>query len=142
MLVNGKVVDALYDPGANISVITQKLTDDLGIKINRNMNSGTFDTLSGTGKLKGTINGKIKIFDIERSPRLFVINDNRKKNYEIILGLDLMKLFRLRQDENLKISQAPEKPICNPNNNETPIKPQINSYEPIHSKTVDNKITH
>ena len=139
VLVNGKIVNALYDPGANISVITQKLVDDLGIKINRNLYSSTFDTLSGTGKLKGTTNVKIKIFKMEKSSRLFVINDNKKKNYEIILGLDLIKSFRLCQDENLKIFQAAEKPIKNQNNTETQINPQINSYEIINSKTIDDK---
>lgn len=38
----------------------------------------------------------MKIFEIEK----FIINDNKTKNYEIILDLYLIKLFKLCQDKN------------------------------------------
>jgi transposase InsO family protein len=137
--INEKTAKALYDPGANISITTKKFIDKIGVKISDNSAIDTFRTISGIGKLKGIIETKLKIIKIEDTARLFVI-DQDLKNYDIILGLDIIKQFRLRQNENLKISQAEEKHKNNiiSTQNES----QINSYEVINTESIENKIAH
>lgn len=53
----------------------------------------------------GTIYATVKILDIEKKIRLFVI-DNRNFKHDILLGLDSIIAFRLCQDYNCKITQA------------------------------------
>ena len=93
---------ALYDPGANITVITSKFLRELGKKQIPFNSSSTFNTISGTGRIEGIVNLNIQISNISKGTRCFVVN-KEKTNYDIILGLDTIKLFQLRQDENLKI---------------------------------------
>lgn len=49
---------------------------------------------------------KVRIFNIERRVRVFVINKKECK-YDLVLGIDSIKTFRLCQDHELKITQAP-----------------------------------
>ena len=46
---------------------------------------------------------KIKIFDIEEETDLFVI-DRENFDHDILIGLDMIKKFKLNQDENLNIT--------------------------------------
>ncbi|CAH1383577.1 unnamed protein product, partial [Tenebrio molitor] len=52
---------------------------------------------------------KIKIFDIEKSINVFVI-DGKDFDYDFLIGLDCIKQFRLVQDEKLEISQKIQNP--------------------------------
>lgn len=47
---------------------------------------------------------KIKIFDIEKSADVYII-DGKEFKYDFLIGLDIIKQFRLVQDEQLKITQ-------------------------------------
>lgn len=76
------------------------------IKSEKPNNSKTteFHTINGVKKPNGIINIKIKIFDIEKNVDVYVIDDKNFK-YNFLVGLDIVKQFKLRQDENLNISQ-------------------------------------
>lgn len=47
---------------------------------------------------------KIKIFDIEENADVYII-DGEEFKYDFLIGLDIIKQFRLVQDEDLKITQ-------------------------------------
>lgn len=67
-------------------------------------NQDNLITINGVKKTNGLTTLKVKIFEIEKSVNVYVIED---KNfvYELLVGLDMIKTFKLIQDENLKISQ-------------------------------------
>lgn len=55
-------------------------------------------------KTLGSIDMHLKIFNITKKCSLFVVKNNAFSD-DILLGLDIIKEFRLCQDKNLKISQ-------------------------------------
>lgn len=67
-------------------------------------------TINGVKKIKGMINIKIKIFNIEKLTNVFVI-DKENFQYDFLIGLDMIKEFRLTQDENLEIRQKEDRNI-------------------------------
>lgn len=70
-----------------------------------NAHSTNFQTINGEKKTKGTVKLKIRIFNIEEvEVDLFVI-DGKNFKYDILIGLNMIKTFRLHQDEHLKITQ-------------------------------------
>lgn len=93
-----------YDSGSNISVIHPKLLDKLNVKIWR-LNNCKFKMVSGHGKILGITKIKVKIFDVTKFVYVFVL-DSKDSTHDFIVGLDLIQEFRLRQDENLFISQS------------------------------------
>lgn len=66
--------------------------------------------INGVEKTKGIISINIKIFDIEKNVKIFVI-DNDKFQYDFSIGLDIIREFNLVQDENLRIKQMINKNI-------------------------------
>ena len=62
--------------------------------------------MSGTSSFMGTATIRLNIFNMTKSIQVYVYDD-KIKNHDILLGLDTIHLFRLKQDENLCISQAP-----------------------------------
>lgn len=92
----------IYDSGSNVSIINSKL-----IKLKKNIynvNNTNLLTINGVKKTKGMINIKIKIFDIEENMDVYIIDEENFKN-EFLIGLDIIKQFKLTQNEDLKISQ-------------------------------------
>lgn len=67
-------------------------------------------TINGDKKTRGMVTLKIKIYDIEKTMDIFVI-DNENFHYDFLIGLDCIKDFKLMQDEKLNILQCnnPEK---------------------------------
>lgn len=61
-------------------------------------------TINGVKKTEGMITIKIKIFNIEKVMNVVVI-DKENFQYDVLIGLDMIKEFKLSQDENLEISQ-------------------------------------
>ncbi len=125
---------ALYDSGANISIITEAFLRKLGKKININK-SYTFKTVSGVGTINGIIELNLKIFNIHKLMKFFVMSKSLGK-YDLILGLDSITQFQLRQDENLKITQKKLKRNSKMNikkmtNKNTTIEINWNEYIPI-----------
>lgn len=110
----------------------------------------SLQTISGVKKAEGWITVKLKIFEIEKEMNIFVVNDKNFK-YDLLLGLDCIKQFKLIQDEDLKIKQSSlnteknknqentSKEIFQENNNEKYI---INFNEHIDEKNFEIQINH
>lgn len=100
---------AIYDSGSNVSLINKKL---LKIKNNeaKMVNNTNLVTISGVKRTSGLTTLKIKIFDIESKVDVYIL-DNNDFQYDFLIGLDMIKLFRLNQDENLNITQIKDTPL-------------------------------
>jgi hypothetical protein len=61
--------------------------------------------MSGEGKVVGITFLKVKILDIEKQIRLFVI-DKDEYEYDVLIGLDTIPIFRLNLSHELKITQS------------------------------------
>lgn len=70
------------------------------------MNKIYLKSVNGVGTTKGLITIKAKIFDIEKNINVYIVE---RENFEdLIIGLDMIKLFKLRQNEELEVSQKNE----------------------------------
>lgn len=92
-----------YDTGSNISLISKNLLNKLNLKYYKLTNT-KFKMISGYGNVIGIAKIKVKIFKLIREVLIFVI-DTADFDHDILLGLDLIYEFRLRQNEFLEISQ-------------------------------------
>ena len=63
--------------------------------------------LTGITKAEGTVTLLVEIGNIKENFPFFIIKSKTFKE-DLLLGLDLIKKFKLRQDENLRISQKSE----------------------------------
>lgn len=97
----------LYDPGANITLIPRKAYKKLNIN-NYTPNALSFKTMSGEDRIRGLSSIELEIFDMKK-PFYAAIVDRENFDYDILIGLDAIKEFRLCQDHNLNITQASEK---------------------------------
>lgn len=77
-----------------------KLKND---KVN-DSNKTNLITINGVKKTSGLTTIKIKIFEIEKKVDVYII-DKENFKYDFLIGLDIIKKFKLIQDENLKITQ-------------------------------------
>lgn len=68
------------------------------------LNETNLVTINGVKKTSGLTNLKIKIFDIEKYVDVYIIDEKNFK-YEFLIGLDLIKMFKLTQNEDLEIIQ-------------------------------------
>ena len=102
ILLEGKLeVNGTYDPGSQVSLINSRL-----IKIKKetkDLNKIFLKTVNGVTYTKGLVTMKIKIFDMEEYIDVFIIE--RDDFEDFLIGLDIIKKFRLIQDENLQISR-------------------------------------
>lgn len=71
------------------------------------MNTDNLITINGVSKTIGLTNLKIKIFETEKNLNVYIV-DGEKFKYEFLIGLDIIKEFKLIQDENLNITQKME----------------------------------
>lgn len=63
-------------------------------------------SVNGVGPTRGLITIKIRIFDIEEEMDVYIVEE---KNFQdFIIGLDMIKTFKLIQNEELQISQKKE----------------------------------
>ena len=93
----------MYDSGSNISLMNHGFYKSR--KIRKGISGGeNIEGVSGTAKSKGIVSVLIKIFNIEKYFTFFIVKSRRFKD-DLLLGLDVIQAFKLRQDENLKISQ-------------------------------------
>jgi len=94
----------LYDPGSNISAISSDALEHL-----ENSSfvpcKGNFNTVNGQGKTLGITYLPLKIFNITKKVILYVL-DSKSCSYDFIIGLDLIPVFRLALDHELKLSQG------------------------------------
>jgi len=74
-------------------------------KMEKGISGGeNIEGVSGVAKSEGIVSVLIKIFGIEKRFSFFIVKSRRFKD-DLLLGLDLIQAFKLRQDENLKITQ-------------------------------------
>lgn len=96
----------IYDSGSNISIINSKLIKQKGERED-DSKSANLITINGVKKIIGLATIKIKILDIEEKADVYII-DGEEFKYDFLIGLDIIKQFKLVQDENLKITQKRE----------------------------------
>ncbi len=61
--------------------------------------------MSGEDTVKGLVYLETKIFDIKKKTQFFVIEKENFK-YDLLIGLDSIRNFRLCQNEKLQVLQA------------------------------------
>lgn len=103
LLINDTLeTSGIYDSGSNVSLINSRL---LSLKRIPSYNkSAGLKTINGVKKSIGTVNLKIKIFDVEKHVNIFVIDEDNF-DYDFLVGLDCIQIFYLTQNENLNITQ-------------------------------------
>lgn len=103
MLIENKLeVNGTYDSGSQISLINSKLIKIMEGK--KDVNRVYLRSVYGVKSTKGLITIKIKILDIEKKVDVFIIE--REDFEDFIIGLDMIKEFKLIQNENLEIEQV------------------------------------
>lgn len=94
-------MSGIYDSGSQISLINSRL-----IKVKEkkdNVNVAYMKTVNGVKKTDGLITIKIKIFDLEEDVDVYVVQNEDFDDF--IIGLDMIKKFKLTQNEDLQIEQ-------------------------------------
>lgn len=69
-----------------------------------NIKNANLRTINGVKKTNGLTNIKIKIYEIEEKVDVYIIDEENFK-YDFLIGLDIIKKFKLIQNEHLKITQ-------------------------------------
>ena len=69
-----------------------------------NLQKISLKTINGAGKTKGMITLKVKIYNIEKIIKVFVV-DSENFSYDFLVGLDCIENFKLTQTEDLRIIQ-------------------------------------
>lgn len=104
LLLDDKLeIFGVYDSGSNVSLINSKLLKLKKEQVNSSNNANLI-TINGVKKTSGLTTIKIKIFEIEEKVDVYII-DKENFEYDFLIGLDMIKKFKLIQDENLKITQ-------------------------------------
>lgn len=106
----------VYDSGSNVSLINSRLLSLKNYPNNNNYNQANLKTINGVKKSIGIVMLKIKIFQIEKNMKVFVI-DEQNFDYDFLIGLDCIKSFQLIQNQNLEITQNLNKKIKQSNEN-------------------------
>ena len=109
VIIEDSKTKALYDSGANISIISLHFLKTLKHRLYA-PKSLIYSTMSGEDKVCGVTYLNTKIFNISKRVRYFVI-DKRNYKYDLLLGLDLIRDFRLCQNSELQVFQASERNI-------------------------------
>lgn len=119
------MVKGVYDTGSNVTLINERIIEQLQTKLNAN--KALFKTVCGTTFSKSRARLNLKIRDIEDYMDVYVVRHNNF-SYDMLLGLDAIKKFRLTHDANLNISQMPLK---DKNFNNETIALEINTTIPL-----------
>jgi hypothetical protein len=101
--VNGNhVVDAVYDSGSNVSLVNFDLIKKLKARIFGCQR--IFKTLGGTDFTGNRTKLRSRINEVDEELDVYVIRNNNF-SYDLLLGLDAIRKFRLIQNEKLDIFQ-------------------------------------
>lgn len=93
---------AIYDSGSNVTLISERIADLLKLKLIEKKN--VLKTISGLNFTSARATILLRIGHITDYITTYVVkNDNF--SYDILLGIDAIKKFRLIQNENLRIFQ-------------------------------------
>ncbi len=101
--INTHKAKGLYDGGSNVSILLYNSLKKFNIELNEKRIR--YKTMSGEANFVGTAIINLKIINISQKVKVYIVDKNIT-NYDLLIGLDIIKLFKLRQDENLEISQA------------------------------------
>lgn len=102
--VNDNKVVAIYDSGANVSIINYDTLQRL--KLRRKISGiDKLNTFAGPTKTIGSIVLETKIFDVTKPICFYIVSSDTFKG-DVLSGLDMIKKFKLCQNENLEIFQA------------------------------------
>lgn len=106
----------------------------------------TFKTVGGRKNFTGRLSVKMKIHKIEKTAEVFVVEDENFE-YDILLGLDTIKNFCLKQDYDLKIyqkikSENKEDEIKNLKTNAETQEHLVNLNEGIPTEQLKAKLDH
>ena len=106
MLVEDRSARALYDPGANISLINDDFIKDKEKIIP--LRPYACKTMGGVRLLTGVIRLKLKIKKIQKDIIWFFVVKDENFTYDTLIGLDCFQIFRLNLDYKLNITQTEE----------------------------------
>jgi hypothetical protein len=142
--INNNKAKAMYDTGSNTTILAYNSLNKFK-HVQFKMKPLAFKTMTGEATFLGIALIKLKIFNISKLIPVCVI-DKENLEYNLLIGLDTIKNYKLRQDEDLVISQAPL------DNNETPDEDkikyaslsenQVNWNEAIPIETFNAKVDH
>lgn len=144
VFLNGKRIQGIYDPGANVTLLNSRITKKMGLTTEDDRN--TFRTVGGKKNFTGRLSTRMKIHKIEKTVEVFVVDDENFE-YDILLGLDTIKNFCLKQDYDLKIYQKinledKEEEIRNLDTNKQIQENLVNFNEGIHTEQFRAKLDH
>lgn len=103
MLNDDIICTALYDPGSNVSLVHEDLINDLKIELEQNKT--ILKCIGGSDFSQGRANLKLKIGKLSEEMNFHVAKWDHI-NYDLLLGINAIKRFRLAQDVNLNIQQV------------------------------------
>ena len=93
----------IYHSGSNVSCISDKLINELNIKILENKRNLTFKSVNNVGRFLGRVQVKLHIGYYSKVVNLFVIKNIQQP---MLIGLDLIKLFKLNINHHFKVKQT------------------------------------
>lgn len=132
----------VYDPGSQISLINARLVKIINGK--NDVNEISLRTISGVKKTSGLVTIRIKVFEIEEEMDVYIVENEDFDDF--MIGLDMIKKFRLTQNENLQIEQKQKLDIPTANNNSYKKKESekysINFNEHIQEEEFKIKVNH
>ena len=97
-----KLITAVYDNGSTCSLVNENLVRLLKSKLYAN--KAVLKSLGGVDFCRNRAKLHLKIGGIEDTLNVCVVKNNNF-NYDLLLGLDAIRKFKLIQDENLEIKQ-------------------------------------
>ena len=95
-------IEGVYDSGSNTTLVHYDVIQKL--KVGLMNKKSMFRTLSGINFTEGRAELTMKINKIETKIEVYVVRNSRF-SYDLLLGLDAIRKFKLIQDENLNIFQ-------------------------------------
>ena len=101
-----RTVKGIYDAGSNVTLINYDVVKKLKMKLFEHR--AMFKTLSGINFTRSRAKLHMKINKIEEIMDVFVVRNNNF-SYDLLLGLDAIKKFRIIQNEDLHIFQRVSK---------------------------------
>lgn len=132
LILNEKLeVLGIYDPGSNVSLVNSKLLKLKKSEKNYDKNAKLV-TINGVKRTKGLTNLKIKIMEIEKHMDVYIV-DGKEFKYDFLIGLDIIKEFKLAQDEHLEISQKTEKRSMEKEKHEKATSKVLNTEIKVHT---------
>ena len=124
---------SVYDPGSNISLVNFNLLKKYKIPISH-YDESKFSMVSGIGNVCGLVKLNVKIMNICEDVLVFAIK-SENFHYDFLIGLDLVKTFKLCQDDNLIITQNLDSYVPN----QTPYS-NLNYFPPFNKVNVNSNI--